>query len=70
MFKIIHEVLDSCISALRWSEEKRRGLCDYDWLNSVGCISIYARELEELVKEMKEDDEEQCKVFSIIKEEE
>ena len=70
MFKKIHEVLNTCISALKWSDEKRRGLSDYDWMNSVNCISIFARELEELVEEIKKDDEERCKVFSMIKEEE
>jgi len=70
MFKKIHEVLDTCLSALQWSEEKRRGVSDYDWMNSVECISIYARELEELVEEMMKDTKERCKVFSMIKEEE
>ena len=70
MFKKIHEVLRTCLSALQWFEEERRGLSNYDWVNSVNCISIFARELEELVKEMKKDDEERCKVFSMIKEEE
>ncbi len=70
MFKKIHEVLRTCLSALQWFEEERRGLSDYDWLNSVSCISIHGRELEELVKELKEDTEKRCKVFSMIKEEE
>lgn len=70
MFKKIHEVLDTCLSALQWSEEKRRGVSDYDWMNSVECISIYARELEELVEEIMKDTKERCKVFSMIKEEE
>ena len=60
MLEKIHAVLSACIGSLRWFEEEKRGLSDYDYMNSVNCISIYARELkeatEEYKKEMKEEE--------------
>ena len=56
MFTHIHHVLRSCICALQWYEEQRRGI-DRDnsvWLNAIHCISIYGKELQDITNEWRE----------------
>ena len=59
MFRKIHAVLGTCISALKWYEEEKRGLEDYDWVNSVDCISIFANQLKEATDEWKKEIQEE-----------
>ena len=60
MFKLIHAVLNTCIGSLKWYEEERRGLGDdYDWMNSVDCIIIYADQLREVANEYRKQMEEE-----------
>lgn len=59
MLEKIHAVLSACIGSLKWFEEERRGLSDYDWMNSVNCISIYAKELQEVADEYRKEIQEE-----------